>query len=236
MSIPETSVQGRKRRRAWVAGAGALVLVAIIVLVISLTRGSSQPEAAGTASDTSSAASGPPAASGAATASSKAQSSATKPAAAAKPRPSAPVLAVPLPPADAKVAELHAKDFMAAGAKALAAPSATPSPGDFKAIAIGSAFDAMMANSQDFANNGWHQVGAPTVAWVNVTGYQPSANPPQATLDVCVDSSKVNVVTADGSVVKQGTAADRSVNVLTLVKTDGKWLVSRQGFPANPAC
>ncbi|WP_207345832.1 hypothetical protein [Arthrobacter sp. E3] len=239
MSNPDTSAPNRQRRTAWIVGSAAVVLVAIIVLVIALTTGRATT---GTSAATSTAAGSqsPPAASPTAAApSTGASAKASAPAAAsasAAATPSAPVLAVPLPPEDAKAAKLSIKDFMTAKAKTLAFQAATPAPAIFKELAIGSAYDAMMANAEDFANNGWHQVGIPTIDSMTVTGYKPSATPPQATLNVCVDSSKVNVVTADGTVVRQGTAADRSMNILTVVLSDGKWLVSHESFPANPDC
>ncbi len=218
MSRPDTSAASRKRRNTVVFASTAVVVVLVVLLVISINSGFSvtgsqktHPENTANSAAATAGASGTP-----------------------KAVPSAP--SVPLPPAEAKSAELNVKDFVAAAAKAAASPVATPSASDFKAVATGSAYDSMVANSEDFVNNGWHQEGLPTVVSVTVGGYQPSATPPEATLKVCVDSSKVNVLTADGSVVRKGTAADRSLNILTVVKSGGKWLVSRVSFPQDPKC
>lgn len=223
MSTSQTSAPNRKRRTAWIVGAAALVVAVVIFLVISFTPGSAKDDTAmkptGAASTSPSTATTPP------------PTVASAPPATTPP---APVLAVPLPPADQAAAELNVKDFMAARAQALAAP--VPDPANLQELAIGSAYDAMMANAGDFINNGWHQVGTPTVASIIVTGYEPSATPPQATLNVCVDSSAVTVLTADGTVVKAGTAGDRSMNILTVVLSGGKWLVSQESFPADPSC
>ena len=222
MSVPDLSAPRPKRRTAVVIAAMAAVLVVIAIIVIALTSGSAKTNGQGALPATTSASTGPQV-----TASSPASS-----AAAATPQASS----VPLPPAQAKAVEAHVNEFLAVGAKSLVVPPATPVASDFTALATGSALDSMVANAQDFVNNGWHQEGVPVVASVKVSNYLPSAKPPQVTLLVCVDSSKVNVLTADGTVVRKGSAADRSLNILTLVSTGGNWLVSKESFPEDPHC
>lgn len=244
MSLPDMSTPPRKRRRVVVIASigGSLSVMAIIAasIVSGSAMNGSQEQSPATAPSSLGSASSTAAALPTVSAEAKAPTSSPG---VSKPRPS-PVAptprvspsAVPLPPTDAKAVETNVKDFLAAGSKALESPPPTPSADDFKTLAIGSALDAMVANSEDFANNGWHQEGVPEVVSVTVRDYRPSAKPEQVTLDVCIDASKVNVLTADGTVVKNGSEADRSLNIVTLVKSKGNWLISNESFPDDPAC
>ena len=203
MSHPDTPGTIRRRRNVLVFAAAAVVLVAVILLVMSVTSGFSVGGGQQTVPKTT-------AASTAASNSSTAIASTTAVPSTAVPSASAlvpPTLTVPLPPAEAEAVDLNVKDFVAAGAEALTHTDVPPSASDFTELATGSALDSMVADSEDFVNNGWHQEGTPTVDSITVVNYQPSSTPPEATLNVCIDSSKVNVLTADGSLVREGTSA-----------------------------
>ena len=243
MSLPDMSTPPRKRRHVVVIAsiAGSLSVMAIIAASIAsgtaMNDSQAQPPATAPAplGSMSSTATALPTVSAA----TKAPSSpgVSKPwSSPVAPTPRVSPSAVPLPPTDAKSVETNVKDFLAAGSKALGSPPPTPSADDFKTLAIGSALDSLVANSEDFANNGWHQEGVPEVISVTVRDYRPSAKPEQVTLDVCIDASKVNVLTADGTLVKSGSEADRSLNIVTLVKSKGNWLISKESFPEDPAC
>ncbi|KRE78527.1 hypothetical protein ASG71_11710 [Arthrobacter sp. Soil763] len=104
-------------------------------------------------------------------------------------------------------------------------------------MATGSAYDSLLAKASEYKANGWHLDGKPKVVSTKVVRYQPGAQPPTVTLNVCVDSSAVSVLTSAGATVQKGSANDRSLNVMTLVQSATRtWLVSQVTFPDNPDC
>ena len=92
-----------------------------------------------------------------------------------------------------------------------------PSKAKLAALATGSAYDSLVARISEFKANGWHPEGKPKVLSTKVVRYQPSAKPPTVTLNVCIDSSAVSVLTDAGTMVRKGSVKDRSLNVMTLV-------------------
>ncbi|MCQ9163650.1 hypothetical protein [Arthrobacter sp. STN4] len=71
----------------------------------------------------------------------------------------------------------------------------------------------------------------------HVVAHDEVTAPDTMLLGVCVDSSQVRVLTEEGTVVRAGGSADRSLNLLTLTRTSaGTWLVSKLSFPDNPNC
>lgn len=115
--------------------------------------------------------------------------------------------------------------------------STAPNTVDLAAVATGSAYDGILASFAEFESNGWHQVGQPVIVDTRVISYDGKTSPDTMTLGVCVDSSRVNVVTTEGTVVRSGTSADRALNVLTMTRdAAGAWLVSKLSFPDDPNC
>ena len=129
-----------------------------------------------------------------------------------------------------------AAGFMKEAAATLA-EAATPNVDELAAIAAGSAYEGILASAAEFEANGWRQEGEPVVVSTNVMAYDPVQSPDTMSLGVCVDSSKVNVLTESGTVVRAGAASDRSLNVLTMSRNEaGAWLVTQLSFPDNPNC
>lgn len=224
MSEPGQAPRVRVRTTGIVVA--AVVLAALIVLLI-FTQGSpgaGRPDAQSTPSQSAA----PPTAPGSAAAAPAAKPSAAPSASAT------PAVAVPAP-VEASAAE-NATAYVGRTAAVLA--TVTPPPeAELSALATGSAYDSLMARTSEFKANGWHLDGKPEVVSTEVVGYQPSAQPPTVTLNVCIDSSAVSVLTNDGATVQKGSAKDRSLNVMTLVQSPTQtWRVSQVTFPDNPVC
>lgn len=138
--------------------------------------------------------------------------------------------------AQKQVAATGATGFIDMSASVLLSSNA-PNTVDLAAVATGSAYDGILSSFAEFDNNGWHQVGQPVIVDTRVISYDEQTSPDTMILGVCVDSSPVNVVTTEGTVVRAGTSADRALNVLTMTRNaDGAWLVSKLSFPDNPNC
>jgi hypothetical protein len=222
MSEPGQAPRARRRTTGIVVAAVALASLVVLLIVTQASPSAGRPDAQGSSSQ----AGALPTASGSA-------------AAAAKPSedPSAsatPAVAVPAPVA-ASVAK-NAAAYVGRTAAVLAKVT-PPSKAELSAVATGSAYDSLMARTTEFEANGWHIEGKPKVVSTKVVRYQPSAKPPTVTLNVCIDSSAVSVLTKAGVTVQKGSAKDRSLNVMTLVQSPMRtWLVSEVTFPDNPAC
>ncbi|WP_434618258.1 hypothetical protein [Arthrobacter sp. A5] len=235
MSVTDQPAGNRKRFWTILTIAALLVVLVAVVVAVQLGRG---PDGAQTTSNTGTAAAG-----GTGTAVPSPAGASPDPSAPAGTAPTgaaaAPVSAAPgiaIPPADQQAA-VQDMDAFVSGSAAIMAAQTQPSDAELAALATGSALGSLQADTAEFAKNGWHQEGQPTVVSTNVVAYDPAAAPPQLTLNVCIDSSKVNILTAAGDAVRTGTDKDRSLNILTLNRSDdGKWLVSRVSFPDDPTC
>jgi len=143
---------------------------------------------------------------------------------------------VPVPAAEKEKAATALRAYVGKAASTLATAK-TPAADELEALAVGPAQGAILADAAEFESNGWRQEGAPTVAELEVVKFDGSASPQRMTVNACVDSSKVKVITAEGAVIRQGTASSRSLNVLSLVKAgSGGWLVEEVSFPDDPTC
>ncbi len=230
MSIADQAAGNRKRFWTIFGIAALLVVLVAVVLVVQLGRG---PDGAQATSG-----SGTADASGSGTAEAGATGTiAPNPTSAgAADGPVSVAPGVDIPAADQQTA-VQDIDAFVSGSAAVMAAQTQPSDAELATLATGSALGTLQADTAEFAKNGWHQEGLPTVVSTNVVAYDPAAAPPQLTLNVCIDSSKVNILTAAGDAVRTGTDKDRSLNILTLNRSDdGKWLVSRVSFPDDPTC
>jgi hypothetical protein len=143
---------------------------------------------------------------------------------------------VPVPAAEKEKASTALRSYVGKAASTLATAK-TPAADELAALAVGPAQGAILADAAEFENNGWHQEGTPTVEELEVVGFDASASPQRMTVNACIDSSKVKVVTAEGQTIRQGTSNSRSLNVLSLVKAgSGGWLVEKVSFPDDPTC
>ncbi len=143
---------------------------------------------------------------------------------------------VPVPAAEKEKASTVLRAYVDKAASTLAAAK-TPSADELKALAVGPAQGAVLADAAEFENNGWHQEGVPTVEELEIVGFDAAASPQRMTVNACIDSSKVKVVTAAGQTIREGTSSSRSLNILSLVRAEsGEWLVEQVTFPDDPTC
>ncbi|WP_445154371.1 hypothetical protein ACTWLI_13915 [Arthrobacter sp. Hor0625] len=223
MSTPGQASKARSRTTVIVAAAAVLAAALVVLLIATqASPGAVRSDAQNGPSQSASSSAAPSAAS----------SAATPPP--APPGTAAPAVAVPAPVA-ASVTK-NAAAYVGTTATALATVN-PPDKAQLSALATGSAYDSLMAKASEFKANGWHLAGKPKVVSTKVVRYEPGAEPPTVTLNVCVDSSAVSVLTSAGATVQKGSARDRSLNVMTLVQSATRtWLVSQVTFPDNPDC
>ncbi|MBJ2119701.1 hypothetical protein I6N91_01750 [Arthrobacter sp. MSA 4-2] len=143
---------------------------------------------------------------------------------------------VPVPAAEKEKASTVSRAYVGKTASVLAAAE-TPTADELKALAVGPAQGAILAQAAEFESNNWRQEGVPTIAGLEIVAYDGAATPARMTVNACIDSSKVRVVTDEGVVLREGSARSRSLNVLSLVRGDGgTWLVEEISFPDDPSC
>lgn len=112
----------------------------------------------------------------------------------------------------------------------------SPSIGQIKKIATGSAADEFTASAQEFGTSGWKQegkakfVGKPVLSDITYQGQ------PAKQLEVCVDSSKVVIKDSANNLLKSKKAHSRSINIFTLVQENGSWKIAYRTMPDNPDC
>lgn len=95
---------------------------------------------------------------------------------------------------------------------------------------------ALNAQRQEFDTNHWKQVGAAKFSGLTVVESKPKASPPTVVVEVCVDSSNVKVLDSKGVNLRAGNSNLRSLNLFTLQRRHGHWIVAGQSFPDNPTC
>ena len=224
MSQPDQLPRARWRRRIILTAAVAVAVLVIVVVAVQLGRGPGRADALGSPSPSDSVLQSPGTSAASGTASDSASAGSAAPAAA----PGA-------PPADVEAAVTQDAAAFVSKSSGVLAQATEPSDADLAALATGSAKDALVASSAEFAANGWHQVGEPSIVSTKVASFTAGANPPTLTLNACIDSSSVSVVTADGTKVRS--SGGRSLNIMTFIQSaEGKWLVSRVSFPDDPTC
>lgn len=87
----------------------------------------------------------------------------------------------------------------------------------------------------EYAQNDWHVEGRAKVISQRVIAR--TDTPPTLTLAACIDNADVQVIDGSGKPVglDQGTPT-RSLNLITLTKKSGTWLVTDTSFPDDPDC
>jgi len=105
-------------------------------------------------------------------------------------------------------------------------------------VASGPIVAELENTQQELTTEGWTLKGVPTVVSVKILKSNPSAAKPTATVEACIDSSKVFTYDSKGKVIPTagGKAAARALNIYSLQRTDGHWRVVSRTFPNNPTC
>lgn len=120
-------------------------------------------------------------------------------------------------------------------ARALAAPE-EPDRDQLAAVVAGAALGTIQNTAAEYATLGWTQRGVPEVVSTEVVGLEEDAEPPTATVRVCLDFTDVDVVDSSGSSVLDPDAQQQVLQIWTLQLVDGRWVLVEQGFSAELSC
>lgn len=141
---------------------------------------------------------------------------------------------VEVPPRVRQETRAGIRGFVAATGEALADPEAARR-GELPLARGGGAEEQLLTLANEYAANGWRTEGIPKVVGFDVV--ERTRRPRTITAAVCIDSSGVTVLDANGDPTGlEGNRTDRSLNLLTLVRRDGSWVVADQTFPDDPDC
>lgn len=114
--------------------------------------------------------------------------------------------------------------------------SQEPDTAWFEQIATGTVLGELEATATEFGVNGWRQEGVAIVVSIDVVATDLQADPPSFEVEVCLDSSEVRILDADGNSLIDPEAARRSVNVYGIENSDGVWRLARHNFAEDPDC
>jgi predicted lipid-binding transport protein (Tim44 family) len=104
-------------------------------------------------------------------------------------------------------------------------------------LVTGDALDEVESQLIEFESRNWSLEGETRYEDLQVLEADLDAETPTATVSVCVDSSDVTLVSADGSpVVDDPADVRRAINIYELAYTDGAWRVTSHTFPNDPQC
>lgn len=105
-------------------------------------------------------------------------------------------------------------------------------------LVIDSYAEELHAQWLELTSQGWTLTGAPTVHSLEITALDDTSQPVTAEVLVCIDSSDVRVVDADGNVVGDPDAVmARAQHRFTMIQADdGIWRISSHAFPDVPEC
>lgn len=105
-------------------------------------------------------------------------------------------------------------------------------------VVIDSYAEELHAQWLELTSQGWTLTGAPTVQSLEITALDDNSQPVTAEVLVCIDSSDVRIVDADGNVVGDPEAVmARAQHRFTMIQADdGIWRISSHAFPDAPEC
>lgn len=105
-------------------------------------------------------------------------------------------------------------------------------------VVIDSYAEELHAQWLELTSQGWTLTGAPTVQSLEITALDDTSQPVTAEVLVCIDSSDVRIVDADGNVVGDPEAVmARAQHRFTMIQADdGIWRISSHAFPDAHEC
>lgn len=131
-------------------------------------------------------------------------------------------------------AQESVREFLASTSRTLAEPESMSRNG-LALTKQGSARAQLMNLAREYAEYGWSVRGRPRLVGLRVVAR--TSTPRTLTVAVCMDSSEVSVLDSNGDPAgPRANKTARSLNILTLVRAHGRWLVSDQTFPDDPSC
>lgn len=106
----------------------------------------------------------------------------------------------------------------------------------FADTVTGAMAEEVLATAAEFEAMGWTQTGTPEVVAVRVVRAPTPQEPLDAVVDVCLDSSGVQILDESGRNVRPTDTPDRSLNTFVLRLVEGTWMVAARTFPDDPDC
>ena len=101
-------------------------------------------------------------------------------------------------------------------------------------VAVDNAAEEYVASAAEYAQNGWHYEGTSTVVGSPKVAEGTYQGKRARFVEVCLDSSQVKTKDSAGRELQNG--GKRSLNIYTLVESDGTWKIAQHDFPNNPDC
>ena len=101
-------------------------------------------------------------------------------------------------------------------------------------VAVDNAAEEYVASAAEYAQNGWHYEGTSTVVGSPKVAEGTYQGKRARFVEVCLDSSQVKTKDSAGRELQSG--GKRSLNIYTLVESDGTWKIAQHDFPNNPDC
>ncbi|MGC4110227.1 MAG: hypothetical protein QM747_07340 [Nocardioides sp.] len=129
----------------------------------------------------------------------------------------------------ASVTSTHA--YVVGSMRLLASPDSKATP---ETSIAGTALQSLLAMRREYASNHYRVVGRPEVVSQKVIKRQ--SDPERLVVAACLDNSAVKVLDKNGHRVKSSQGPQRVMNILTLTRRGGSWVVTGQDLPANPTC
>ena len=104
---------------------------------------------------------------------------------------------------------------------------------DLSSVLTGSALEEFDAQALEWTRDGTHTTGSPTLEDVHIISDDGAGN---ITVSACVDSSNVRVLNDAGTALTDDTTMTRALTYFLFVKDGGAWKLSGFSFPDDPTC
>ncbi len=104
---------------------------------------------------------------------------------------------------------------------------------DLSSVLTGSALEEFDAQALEWTRDGTHTTGSPTLEDVHIISDDGAGN---ITVSACVDSSSVRVLNDAGTALTDDTTMTRALTYFQFVKDGAAWKLSGFSFPDDPTC
>lgn len=115
----------------------------------------------------------------------------------------------------------------------------SPSQVDWRSVvsvADGNVLDSIESAVLEYSQNGWTQVGTPSLVSAEVLDLEDGDDGPVARVEVCLDHSEVDVLDGDGVSLIDRDSDMRARSILTMHFRDERWVATQQDFTDELAC
>ena len=104
---------------------------------------------------------------------------------------------------------------------------------DLSSVLTGSALEEFDAQALEWTRDGTHTTGSPTLEDVHIISDDGAGN---ITVSACVDSSNVRVLNDAGTALTDDTTMTHALTYFQFVKDGAAWKLSGFSFPDDPTC